>query len=283
MSRPICLFSLFVGVLSIATLAGCGQSGSSIAPELLAKLRDRLTLTDEPDGAQVVPEVRHALLGISDDHDHADHDHADHEHAEHSEEDDHEHADDDHKGENGAAEGEEGEDSHDDHADHDHEGHDDDADHEHADHDAAHEHAEHEHAEHEHSHAVTHATEPMEVVLVGQIGGLANPWKETQPDFPFARNQAAFFLADPVTVVENEASGHVHASGEECAFCEAHATDRSAMLAMIRFLDENGDVLPVDVRELFDIKESDTVVIQGKARVIEGGMMVVDATGIYLR
>ncbi len=211
MSRLICLLALAVGALSVAALTGCGQSRASIDPELLAKHRADFTLAEEPDGAQVVPEVRDALLETGDEHDHADHD------------------------------------------------------------------------DHDHDHEVIQATDPIEVVLVGQIGGLSNPWKETQPDFPFARNQAAFFLADPQAVVENEESGHSHAPGEECAFCEAHATDRSAMLAMVRFLDKNGKVLQADVRQLFDVKENDTVVIQGTARVLEGGMMVVDATGLYIR
>jgi len=225
MSRPICLLALVAGALSVAALTGCGQSRASIDPELLAKHRADFTLAEEPDGAQVVPEVRNILLGISDEHDH--HDHEGHDHSDHKE------------------------DGHDEH-----------------DHDEA---------------AVTKTTDPIDVVLVGQIGGLSNPWKETLPDFPFARNQATFALADPMAVIENEESGHSHAPGEECAFCEAHATDRSAMLAMVRFLDKNGKVLQTDVRQLFDIKENDTVVIQGTARVLEGGMMVVDATGLYLR
>ncbi|NOY28912.1 MAG: hypothetical protein GXP28_01690 [Planctomycetes bacterium] len=205
MLRLTYLLALVVGALSVAALTGCGQSSAGIDPEQLAKHRARLTLSEEPDAAQVVPEVRDALLGSDD------------------------------------------------------------------------------HKEDDHGHEIPQATEPREVVLVGQIGGLSNPWKETQPDFPFARNQAAFFLADPMAVVENEESGHAHAPGEECAFCAAHAADRSAMLAMVRFLDENGKVLQTDVRQLFDVKENDTVVIQGTARVIEGGMMVVDATGLYIR
>ena len=65
--------------------------------------------------------------------------------------------------------------------------------------------------------------------------------------------------------------------------CEAHAADSSAMLAMVRFVDENGEVLPIGVPQLFDVTERDTVVIRGSARIIAGGMMVVDATGIYIR
>jgi len=41
--------------------------------------------------------------------------------------------------------------------------------------------------------------------------------------------------------------------------------------------------VPIDSRQLFDVKLLDTVVISGKARVVEGGMLVVDATGLYIR
>lgn len=152
-------------------------------------------------------------------------------------------------------------------------------------HDDDHEHAE-EHAHEEDEHepvAEVQATEPIDVLMVGSVGGLSNPWEETQPDFPFAKNQAILFLGDLGEVAELEAHGHAHAPGEECAFCTAHASESSAMLAMVRFMDENGEVLPIGVRHLFDVKEKDTVVIQGSARIVDGGMMVVDATGFYIR
>jgi hypothetical protein len=137
-----------------------------------------------------------------------------------------------------------------------------------------------------HDHAPTagvKATEPLDVLMVGSVGGLANPWEETQPDYPFTKNQAILFLADLGEVAKLEALGHEHAPGEECAFCAAHAGESSAMLAMVRFMDENGKVLPIAVRQLFDVNEKDTVVIQGSARIVDGGMMVVDATGFYAR
>jgi len=140
-------------------------------------------------------------------------------------------------------------------------------------------HDHHDHAPGEHS----QATEPQGVTVVGHIGGLANPWTGVHPDYPFAKTQAVFFLADPQAVVENEESGHSHAPGEECAFCAAHAADKSDMLAMVQFVDEKGAVLPLDVRELFDVKEKDTVVVRGQARVTEGGILVVDAQGLYIR
>ncbi|NOZ40366.1 MAG: hypothetical protein GXP24_09085 [Planctomycetes bacterium] len=128
-----------------------------------------------------------------------------------------------------------------------------------------------------------HATESMNVVMVGHIGGLANPWAEVQPEFPFAKARAVFFLADPRAIVENEESGHSHAPGEECSFCAAHAEDQADMLAMVQLVDEEGKVLPTDVRQLFDVKEKDTVVVSGKARVTAGGILVVDAQGIFVR
>lgn len=297
MSRATCLLCLVFGVLLTWSLAGCGQSNARPDPELVA----RLTLTEEPDGAMVVPEVREILLGESDDHAEHEHEHehaAEHEdhpgqehdeHAEHDELGD-EDLDDDKDDDNGVEEDEDDEDEESDGDDDDdeHADHDEHAEHEHDDHelheDGHGEHAHDDHEAHEHEHVVVvKATEPIDVVLVGQIGGLTNPWQETQPDFPFAKDQATFFLADPQSVTENEESGHAHAPGEECAFCAAHAADRSDMLAMVRFLDENANVLRTDVRQLFDVKEKDTVVVRGTARVIEGGMMVVDATGLYVR
>ncbi len=171
------------------------------------------------------------------------------------------HTGEEHDGEEAHAheEGEEHEHSEDEHADHDHAAHD------------------HEHHDHE------YPTEAKEVAMVGQVGGLANPWEETQPEFPFASRYAIFFLADPQAVAEHAEEGHAHAPGEECAFCAAHAEENSELFAMVRLVDENGKPLPVDVRELFDVKENDTVVVQGTAQVVEGGMLVVKATGVYVR
>jgi hypothetical protein len=83
-----------------------------------------------------------------------------------------------------------------------------------------------EHAAHKHEHDHVFPTEAKEVAMVGQVGGLANPWEETQPEFPFSTHYAVFFLADPQAVAEHAEEGHVHAPGEECAFCAAHAASR---------------------------------------------------------
>lgn len=261
-----------VFAISAVSWLGCGRSGPSVSTEVLAAYRAQLLLTEEPDGVQTVLDVRETLLGTSGESTEHDHDHEAHEDKEHAEHDHDEHAEHDH------AEGD-----HDENAEHDHDAHDHD---EHTDHD---EHAGHdndEDAEHDHEH---HAVEPAEptgpqdVVMVGQIGGLANPWEASQPEFPFSKNETLFFLADLGAIAELETSGHNHAPGEECSFCAAHADDNSTLLAMVRFLGKDGAVLHVDARQLFDVKETDTVVVQGWARIVEGGMMVVDATGLYIR
>ena len=143
--------------------------------------------------------------------------------------------------------------------------------------------AEHAAHDHEHDHEHVFPTEAQEVAMVGQVGGLANPWEETQPEFPFSTHYAVFFLADPQAIAEHADAGHVHAPGEECAFCAAHAEENSELFAMVRLVDDGGKVIPIDVREMFDVKENDTVVIKGSAQIVEGGMLVVKASGVYVR
>ena len=308
------VYSLPLGCCVAALLAFVGCSEPSLDPAVIAAHRTRLELAEEPDGAQTVLEVRQVMFGEepeeAHDHDHTDGEHADHEHDDHA---DHDHAADagddaEEEGEAGevaAATGEPAERAHDHadeaHADHDH------ADEEHADHDhVAHdeEHADHDHAASEdHDHdgdgVQDHAPEDhdraladankkpvideLDVVLVGSVGGVPNPSDQSHPEFPFSKGQAVFFLADPEAVAEMEEHAHVHADGEECAFCAAHAGDSAHMLAVIQFTDENGKTLGVDARELFELKEKETVVVRGKAKVDPSGMLIVEATGLYVR
>ena len=262
---------LGLSVAVIFGLLGCSEVG--LDPAMVAKYGDQFTLKEEPESVQTVFEVREALLGHGEE-EHATEEHANHEDADHA---DHE--------------AEQGEDAHEDHAEHEHadeesaDEHADETEHAH-DHEAetAEEHAEHAH-EHENEHApeVTEDSEVVEATMVGQIGGLANPWEQTQPDFPFGKGEAVFFLADPQAVAEHAEEGHAHAPGEECAFCAAHAEENSELFAVVRLVDEQGKVLPVDTRKFLELKENDTVVVRGKAQVLAGGMMVVEATGIYVR
>ena len=244
---------------AIFQVSGCVDPGIGVPPELLAQHQNQFVMAEEPEeGLQTVADVRNALLGIVEDaisedaHDHDHDEHAKHDHAEQGH-DEHDH----------------GEEGHDEHAKHDHteEGH-----------------ADHDHGSHDHSHS-SHAelpTEPMEVVMVGTVGGLANPYKEMQPDFPFVASQAMLFVCDSGTVASID-DDHGHAPGEECAFCARHAAETSHMIATIQFVGEDGKVLPIEAQQLFDVAPLDTVVIKGTAYVNKGGMLIVDAVGLYLR
>jgi hypothetical protein len=260
MPRFTCPILLFAAVVCISQL-GCMKS--TIDPTLVAQYKEQFTLGQEPEGVQTVFEVRELLLGHTD----AGHDHSHEESADHAHEGEG-HVEDDHSHEGETAE---------EHAAHSHEHGGEEHSH---DGETAEEHAAHDH-DHDHEHVFP--TEAKEVAMVGQVGGLANPWEETQPEFPFATHFAVFFLADPQAVAENAEAGHAHAPGEECAFCAAHAEENSELFAMVRLVDDNGKVLPVDVREFIDADENDTVVVKGTAQIVEGGMLVVKASGLYVR
>ena len=267
--------------LTLLGISGCSKPG--LDPAVVAKHRKALVLEEEPDGAQTVLEVREVMYGAPEEtgvpHDHDGDGVADHAPEDHPAE---ESADHDHDGDGKA-----------DHAaeDHDHADHDqasEDHDHEGEGHDehAGHDHADHDHADHEHAHdSKTPLVEELDVILVGSVGGVPNPSEQSAPDFPFAKGKAIFFLVDPEVAAEAEEHAHTHAEGEECAFCAAHAADSAHAIAVVQFADENGNALPVDVRELFELKEKETVVIKGKAKANPNanGMITVDATGLYVR
>lgn len=304
--------------LTLLGVSGCSKPG--LDPAVVAKHRTALLMEEEPDGAQTVLEVREVMYGAeeksavphdhdgdgvadhapedhpaeegADDHDHAAEESADHDHdgdgaADHAAEDhdhaaegeaDHDHDGDgkaDHAAEDHAHEGEA----------HDHDG-DGKADHAADDHDHAHEGEghDHDHADHDHAHeAKAPLVEELDVILVGSVGGVPNPSDQSTPDFPFAKGQAIFFLVDPEVAAEAEEHAHTHAEGEECAFCAAHAADSAHAIAVVQFADEKGKPLPVDARELFELKEKETVVVKGKAKATANGMITVDATGLYVR
>lgn len=115
------------------------------------------------------------------------------------------------------------------------------------------------------------AADGAPMVLVGRIGGSANPWIE---------GRAAFTLMDPsVTVVE---PGGDMADGEIC-MDDCCAAERVACTTLVKFVDDEGRVVPVDSRKLLGVKESDMVVIKGTAKKDDSGNFSLLATGLYVR
>lgn len=110
----------------------------------------------------------------------------------------------------------------------------------------------------------------QEVVLVGQIGGVPDPW---------TRGQASFVVVDPIALVETGP----HGAKCDCAFCKSHQkSDPSTGRATVQFV-HDGQVLGIDARKLFDVEQDQMVVVRGRAARDSGGNLIVAANGIYVR
>ena len=127
------------------------------------------------------------------------------------------------------------------------------------------------------------SAEPRDVVIVGKIGGMPNPWTETEPDFPWKEGSATLFLVDPATAAEFGDEEHAHDDSCDCPFCARKATERVDSVATVNFIDEAGKVIDLPAGPLLDLNERDTVVVRGRAHLIAGKMLVIDADGIYVR
>lgn len=112
--------------------------------------------------------------------------------------------------------------------------------------------------------------EPL--VLVGRIGGSANPWID---------GRAAFMLLDASmsVVAEGEEDS---AEGELC-MGDCCATERLGCTTLVKVVDEQGRLVPVDSRKLLGLREADMVVVQGTVKKDKSGNFVMLAKGVYVR
>jgi hypothetical protein len=131
------------------------------------------------------------------------------------------------------------------------------------------------------------AEESKQVTLVGTVGGMPNPWgAENEPDFPWRKGQATFFLVDPSTVQEfashAEAEGLEHA--EDCPFCSREARNKTSSVAVVTFASTDDPKQPaaVDARDLFKLETGDLVVVHGEW-LLKGDVLMVSADGLYKR
>lgn len=115
------------------------------------------------------------------------------------------------------------------------------------------------------------ATDGADVVLVGRIGGSFDPWVD---------GRAMFSIVDPSLRACSDIPG------DNCEYpwdycCETHKLPTS--MATVKFVDEDGKVLKADARKLLNLKELQTVVIQGTAKRDEAGNLTVLASGLFVR
>jgi hypothetical protein len=122
-----------------------------------------------------------------------------------------------------------------------------------------------------------------DVVIRGQIGGMPNVWPDLHPSFPWYEKQASFFLVDSKIAAQFAAHNKQHGGPDKCAFCQSLAERNANAIAVVNLVDDRGEIIRVDSRELLGLKENQTVVIRGKAKLLGGSMLVIDADGIYTR
>lgn len=131
------------------------------------------------------------------------------------------------------------------------------------------------------------AEEAKQVTLVGTVGGMPNPWgADNEPDFPWKKGQATFFLVDPSTV--EEFATHAAEEGvehaEDCPFCSREARNKTSSVAVVTFPSPEDSKVPaaVDSRDLFGLERGDLVVVHGEW-MLKSGVLMVSADGLYKR
>lgn len=108
------------------------------------------------------------------------------------------------------------------------------------------------------------------VVLVGRIGGEAQPW---------VAGVAAFRVVDSAARSCNEIEGDTCPTPWDYC-CEP---DLSAKTALVKIVDAGGKLVRRDARELLGVKELQTVVVQGVARRDKDNNLTVEARGVYVK
>ena len=107
------------------------------------------------------------------------------------------------------------------------------------------------------------------VVVVGRIGG-AQPWVE---------GLSAFTLVDSSLPACNEIAGDdCKTPWDYC--CEPELATKQTL---IKVVNQQGQPLEVGAQELLQLKELQTVVVQGKVKLDASGNMSILASGVYIR
>ena len=109
------------------------------------------------------------------------------------------------------------------------------------------------------------------VVIVGRIGGDRDPW---------VTDRASFLIVDQTLIPCNERKGDsCKTPWDYC--CDSDVLAKSK--ATIKFVDDAGKTLANDARQLFNVKELQTVVVKGQAKRDEAGNLTVLASGLFVR
>ncbi len=95
-------------------------------------------------------------------------------------------------------------------------------------------------------------------------------------DFPpFAEGKAAFIVTD-ATGHEGDESHDPH----ECPFCKR---DIKNVMARAEFADDTRQMIGIDSRELFNVREFDLLVIEGTGHFDADDMLVIDVKKLFVK
>jgi hypothetical protein len=110
------------------------------------------------------------------------------------------------------------------------------------------------------------AADNDELVVVGRIGGGVAPWID---------GLAAFVLVDP--------SSGISANDACDEQCNCHAKELAEASTVVKIVNENGQVVPVDARRLLGLTGLEVVVVKGRAKRDDAGNLNILASGIHVR
>lgn len=106
------------------------------------------------------------------------------------------------------------------------------------------------------------------VVVAGRLGGGLDSWID---------GRAAFLLVD-ARIEPACADGDICALG--CPGCTKEMMEASTM---VKFLGEDGNVVPVDARQLLGVQDGQHVVVEGVASRDLTGNVFIAAQGVFIR
>jgi hypothetical protein len=115
------------------------------------------------------------------------------------------------------------------------------------------------------------AEDEDEVVVVGRVGGSADPWVE---------GRAAF------SIVDRSLKACSDIEGDDCPLpwdycCETEKLPSAT--ALVKVVDPAGKLVGADARQLLNVRELQTVVVRGRAARDDAGNLTVLATGVFVK
>jgi hypothetical protein len=118
---------------------------------------------------------------------------------------------------------------------------------------------------------VENVADKESVTVLGRIGG---------SEEPFVPDIAAFTIVDRKLKPCNEIEGDTCPKPWDYC-CESDALPKNSMT--VKFVDDKGKVVPIDAKELFNVKELQTVVVSGELQKTQDGSSALIAKKMYVR